>query len=70
MALRAKPNVPAFQSDHHDNALDYDHDDQTMLKLMMMTILEAWFAHVTLSQIHFFHFIKRGIILSYLWRLS
>ena len=27
MALRAKPNVPAFQSDHHDNAFDCDHDD-------------------------------------------
>ena len=28
MALRAKANVPAFQSDHHDiNAFDCDHDD-------------------------------------------
>ena len=28
MALRAKANVPAFQSDHHDiNAFDCDHHD-------------------------------------------
>ena len=27
VALRAKANVPFFQSDHHDIPSDYDHDD-------------------------------------------
>ena len=48
MALRAKPNVPVFQSDHPDNAFDYDHDDHAETgddgddKLVLVTFSQSF----------------------------